>query len=140
MMVTSALTLVSIIMSMRNSGATVGAAVRSVLRQTLPDWELIVIDDGSSDQSGAIVEGFHDERIRLVRESSSAGLAARLNQAVALAKGEFIARMDADDVCFPERLARQVARLREDPQPIWSVVAPWFSPAAVSCRRNANGH
>lgn len=117
MMVTSALTLVSIIMSMRNSGATVGAAVRSVRRQTLPDWELIVIDDGSSDQSGAIVEGFHDERIRLVREFSSAGLAARLNQAVALAKGEYIARMDADDVCFPERLARQVARLREDPHP-----------------------
>ena len=107
--------LVSVIMSMRNSAATVGAAVRSVLRQTLRDWELIVIDDGSSDQSGAIVEGFHDERIRLVRESRSAGLAARLNQAVALAKGEFIARMDADDICFPERLARQVARLREDP-------------------------
>ena len=107
---------VSVIMSMRNSAPTVGAAVRSVLMQTLRDWELIVIDDGSSDQSNAIVEGFHDERIRLIRESSSAGLAARLNQAVALSKGEFIARMDADDICFPERLSRQVARLREDPQ------------------------
>jgi len=108
--------LVSIIMSMRNSAPTVGAAVRSVLMQTLHDWELIVIDDGSSDGSSAVVEGFDDERIRLIRESSSAGLAARLNQAVALSKGEFIARMDADDICFPERLARQVARLREDPQ------------------------
>ncbi len=49
-------------------------------------------------------------------EPSSAGLAARLNQAVALARGEFIARMDADDICFPERLSRQVARLREDSQ------------------------
>jgi glycosyltransferase involved in cell wall biosynthesis len=108
--------LVSVIMSMRNNASTVRAAVFSILLQTLSDWELIVIDDGSSDQSSAIVQGFHDERIRLVRESYSAGLAARLNQAVALSRGEFIARMDADDICFPERLARQVARLREEPQ------------------------
>jgi glycosyltransferase involved in cell wall biosynthesis len=105
---------VSVIMSMRNSASTVDAAVSSVRMQTLPDWELIVIDDGSSDESSAIVEGFHDERIRLVRESRSAGLASRLNQAVALSQGEFIARMDADDICFPERLALQVARLQQD--------------------------
>jgi glycosyltransferase involved in cell wall biosynthesis len=105
---------VSVIMSMRNSAATVGAAVRSVLAQTLPDWELIVIDNGSSDQSSAIVEGFRDERIRLIRESVTTTLAARLNQAVSLSEAEFIARMDSDDVCFPERLSRQVARLRED--------------------------
>jgi glycosyltransferase involved in cell wall biosynthesis len=103
-------------MSMRNSALTAGAAVGSVEMQTLRDWELIVIDDGSSDGSSAIIEGFRDERIRLVRECASAGLAARLNQAVGLARGEFIARMDADDICFPERLSRQVARLREDPQ------------------------
>lgn len=106
---------VSIVMSMRNSALTVDATIRSVLRQSLCDWELIVIDDGSSDRSGDIVEGFHDARIRLVREDRSAGLAARLNQAIALGKGEFIARMDADDICFPERLSSQVARLREDP-------------------------
>jgi glycosyltransferase involved in cell wall biosynthesis len=99
---------------MRNSAATVGAAVRSVRLQTLRDWELIVIDDGSADQSGAIVEGFNDGRIRLVRESRSAGLAARLNQAVAVSRGEFIARMDADDICFPERLARQIEQLRKN--------------------------
>jgi glycosyltransferase involved in cell wall biosynthesis len=106
---------VSIIMSMRNGASTVGATVRSVLAQTLRDWELIVIDNGSSDQSSAIVAGFHDVRIRLIRESFTTTLAARLNQAVSLSKGEFIARMDSDDVCFPERLSRQVARLREDP-------------------------
>jgi glycosyltransferase involved in cell wall biosynthesis len=107
---------VSVIMSMRDSASTVEAAVRSVLRQTLADWELIVIDNGSSDQSGAIVAGFNDPRIRLVREATTSILAVRLNQAVALSRGEFIARMDADDICFPERLARQVARLREDPE------------------------
>jgi glycosyltransferase involved in cell wall biosynthesis len=108
--------LVSVIMSMRNSAATVGAAVRSVQLQTLEDWELIVIDDGSSDQSSSIVDAFGDTRIRLVRETSSTGLATRLNQAVALSRGDFIARMDADDVCFPQRLAYQIARLREDPR------------------------
>lgn len=107
---------VSVIMSMRNAASTVGAAVRSVVMQTFQDWELIVIDNGSSDASSAIVESFHDERIRLVREARSTGLAVRLNQAVALARGEFIARMDSDDICFPERLSRQVARLREDSQ------------------------
>jgi glycosyltransferase involved in cell wall biosynthesis len=108
--------LVSVIMSMRNSATTVGAAVRSVQLQTLQDWELIVIDDGSSDQSSSIVSAFDDSRIRLVREASSAGLAPRLNQAVALSRGDFIARMDADDICFPQRLARQVAQLQRDPR------------------------
>jgi glycosyltransferase involved in cell wall biosynthesis len=103
-------------MSMRNSASTVDAAVRSLLQQTFPHWELIVIDNGSSDQSGAIVAGFNDPRIRLVRETSTSCLAVRLNQAVALSRGEFVARMDADDICFPERLARQIARLREDPE------------------------
>ena len=60
------------------------------------------------------MQDFDDARIRLVREANTSVLAARLNQAVALSRGEFIARMDADDVCFPDRLSRQVARLRED--------------------------
>ena len=107
--------LVSVIMSMRNSAATVQAAVRSVQLQTLPDWELVVIDDGSSDESSSIVSAFNDDRIRLIRESSSAGLAARLNQAVALSRGRFIARMDTDDLCFPDRLAHQVTRLQQEP-------------------------
>jgi glycosyltransferase involved in cell wall biosynthesis len=113
---TAGLPLVSVVMSMRNSAATVDTAVRSILMQTMRDWELIVIDDGSSDHSSDLVEKFHDERIRIVREYRSAGVAARLNQAVALARGEFIALMDSDDICFPERLSRQVERLREDPQ------------------------
>jgi len=108
--------LVSIIMAMRNAAETIGSAVRSIQLQTLQDWELIVIDDGSTDQSAAIVRAFDDTRIRLVCEPSGAGLATRLNQAVALSRGAFIARMDADDICFPDRLARQVDRLQQEPQ------------------------
>lgn len=107
--------LVSVVMSMRNSAATVGVAVRSIQLQTLQDWELVVIDDGSSDECSSIVSAFGDRRIRLVREMSSAGLAARLNQAVALSRGAFVARMDADDVCFPDRLVQQVTRLQQEP-------------------------
>jgi glycosyltransferase involved in cell wall biosynthesis len=103
-------------MSMRNNAATVGLAVRSVQLQTLTDWEFIIIDDGSTDDGASVVRACGDSRIRLVREPSGAGLAARLNQAIGLSRGEFIARMDADDICFPDRLARQVARLREDTQ------------------------
>jgi glycosyltransferase involved in cell wall biosynthesis len=107
--------LVSVIMSMRNNATTVQAAVRSIQLQTFKDWELVVIDDGSSDTSSSIVTAFDDDRIRLIREPSSAGLAARLNQAVAESRGQFIARMDADDICFPDRLAHQIARLQQQP-------------------------
>lgn len=108
--------LVSVVMSVLNGAATVGAAVRSIQLQTLQDWELIVIDNGSTDRSGAIVSEFNDPRIRLIREPPGVGFASRLNQAIGLCRGEFIARMDADDVCFPERLERQVARLQQDPK------------------------
>jgi glycosyltransferase involved in cell wall biosynthesis len=103
-------------MAMRNSSDTIADAVRSIQLQTLRDWELIVIDDGSFDGSASIVGAFNDARIRLICELSSAGLATRLNQAVVYSLGDFIARMDADDVCFPDRLAHQVARLQRDQQ------------------------
>jgi glycosyltransferase involved in cell wall biosynthesis len=107
---------VSIIMSMRNAAPTVGQTIRSLQWQSLRDWELVLFDDGSRDGCADIVRAFGDPRIRLFCEMQSRGLATRLNQAVALAQGRFIARMDADDICFPERLARQVAFLEAHPQ------------------------
>lgn len=106
--------LVSVVMAMRNSARTIELAVRSIQMQSLANWEMILIDDGSTDNGASIVEALADPRIRLYRGTQNLGLASRLNQAVDLSRGEFIARMDADDISFPERLAQQIARLKED--------------------------
>ena len=109
--------LVSVIMAMRNSASTIETAIRSIQMQTLDNWELILIDDGSTDASVEVAKTLADSRIHLQFDGKHLGLAARLNQAVAMSKGEFIARMDADDVCFPARLAKQVEILQGDVKP-----------------------
>jgi len=105
--------LVSIAMPVHNSGKTLRRAIRSVIWQTYPDWELILIDDGSTDESGHIAASFHDPRIRVISDGRKLGLAARLNQALDICHGEYFARLDADDVAYPERLQRQVDFLQQ---------------------------
>lgn len=101
-------------MSAYNASGTIDIALRSILAQTYQNWELIVVDDGSTDQTREIVSKMRDARIRFIQEpSGNRGLAARLNQCVHLAKGQYIARMDADDVAYPQRLERQVQFLEE---------------------------
>ena len=107
--------LVSVIMSMRNASTTVLDTIRSLQWQTLNAWELVLFDDGSTDDSASVVQSISDKRIRLQRDSQRKGLATRLNEAVALARGRFIARIDADDICFPARLEKQVAYLESHP-------------------------
>ena len=106
---------VSIGMPVRNCASTIAAAIRSIVHQTYARWELLVLDDGSSDRTVELVCGIRDPRIRIVRDGLHAGLPARLNQAVRLSRGRYFARMDADDVSFPERLQRQVAYLESHP-------------------------
>jgi glycosyltransferase involved in cell wall biosynthesis len=106
---------VTIAMSVLNAASTVGFAVRSIVEQTYANWELIVLDDGSTDATPEIVRSFADTRIRLVRDGRNLGLAARLNQIIASAAGKYIARMDADDVAYPDRLLRQVRYLEANP-------------------------
>lgn len=102
-------------MPVYNGGADLRLAVASVLGQGFGDWELLLIDDGSTD--GAIdALRIDDPRVRVIRDGANRGLAARLNQAIGLARGELFARMDADDVCHPERFARQVAFLDAHPE------------------------
>lgn len=101
--------LVTVAMSVHNASATVGLALRSVLAQTYQNWELLVADDGSTDGTREILSQIQDPRIRLIQEpSGNMGLPFRLNQCVRLAKGYYVARMDADDVAYPQRLERQV--------------------------------
>lgn len=108
--------LVTVAMSVHNAGSTLKAALRSILWQTFSDWELIVVDDGSTDQTGRILSQFSDSRIHVVQgKGGRRGLAARLNQCLELARGKYVARMDGDDIAYPERLERQVRYLEAHP-------------------------
>lgn len=106
---------VSIGIPFRNARRFLAMAVRSVFAQTYDDWELLLIDDGSTDSSTEVVRHLDDPRVRLVADGSHRGLCARLNQIATMARGTYLARMDADDVMHPERIERQLALLRTDP-------------------------
>jgi glycosyltransferase involved in cell wall biosynthesis len=105
--------LVSVLMSVHNDARFVGEAIESVLAQTLRDLELIVVDDASTDTTPDVLGGYSDPRLKLVRNDDQLGLAASLNDGLRLAQGRYVARLDADDVAVPERLARQVKALRD---------------------------
>jgi len=108
--------LVSVMLPVYNGATTLSVAIRSIVWQTLPNWELVLLDDGSSDASTAVAAQFADPRIRIIADGRRKGLAGRLNEAIDLARGRYLARMDQDDVAFPERLANQVAFLEENPE------------------------
>jgi glycosyltransferase involved in cell wall biosynthesis len=103
---------ISVIMSVYNSEAYLAEAVNSILQQTYEDFEFIIINDGSSDHSNEILAAYHDSRIRYV-EQANIGLTRSLNKGIAMAQGEYIARMDADDRSMPERFANEVAFLEQ---------------------------
>jgi glycosyltransferase involved in cell wall biosynthesis len=106
---------VSVVLPVRDGASTIACAIESIRAQTLAEWELLLIDDGSEDATVAIAESFVDARIRLVKDGQKLGIAARLNQGIDLTRGRYLARMDADDVAYPERLAIQVAFLDGNP-------------------------
>lgn len=107
----ASLPLVSIGMSVRNCESTLKTALESIQQQTYANWELLLLDDGSHDQTVSVARQYNDSRIRLIVDGKNLGLASRLNQAVELARGTYFARMDGDDVSYPERLERQVFML-----------------------------
>lgn len=107
---------VSIGIPFLNPGPWLEEAVRSVFAQTLTDWELILVDDGSADGSFERVIRIRDERVKVFRDGVRKGLPARLNEIATLASGGFLARMDADDLMHPERLERQLAFLLSHPE------------------------
>lgn len=103
-------------MPVYNAGKYLAEAIDSVLSQTFRGFELLIINDGSTDNSVQIIKSYSDERIRLVENESNIRLIATLNRGIELAKGEYIARLDADDVCLPQRLEKQVAYMDAHPQ------------------------
>lgn len=105
---------VSIGIPFYNPGEVFAESIRSVLNQSYSNFELILLDDGSSDQSLAIAQSFDDDRIRVISDGNNLGLPNRLNQLIDLANGEYIARMDADDLISENKLAQQVAMLDSD--------------------------
>lgn len=106
---------VTVVMAVYNAAQFLHEAVASVLGQTYRDLELIVVDDASSDSSLAILEAVDDSRVRIIRHEINKGASLSRNDALAAAQGEFVAIMDADDVCAPTRLERQIAFLDAHP-------------------------
>ncbi len=106
---------ISVLLPAYNAAAFIRPAVESVLTQTCGDFELLAIDDGSTDSTRAILAEYRDPRLRLLVNERNIGLTATLNRGLREARGELIVRQDADDVSQPERFAKQLAFLREHP-------------------------
>ena len=109
---------ISVLMSVYNNEATVSDSIASIAAQTYADWELLLVDDKSTDGSLRILADWarRDSRIRLIQNERNMGLAASLNRALAEARGEYVARMDGDDISLPHRFEKQVAFLDAHPE------------------------
>jgi len=107
---------VSVVMAVYNGERFLRQAIDSILSQTYTDFEFIIADDGSTDGTGKILGMYQDRRIVRLKNEKNVGLAESLNRGLAIARGEFVARMDADDVSRPERLAEQLSYLDSNPQ------------------------
>lgn len=108
--------MVSIIIRTFNRAHSIIQAINSVLAQSYSDFEILVVDDGSTDDTAQIVESLADPRIRLLRHESNRGVGAACNTGIAAAKGEFVAWLDSDDVWLPEKLDLQVRFLQQHPE------------------------
>ncbi len=106
--------LISVIMSVYNEEQYVEKSIRSILKQTEQDFEIIIFDDCSSDATPDLIESIQDARIRLYRNTENCGLTRNLNKGLKLAEGKYIARMDGDDFSLPARFEKQVKYLEEN--------------------------
>ena len=107
--------LVSVVMPVYNAEKYLNEAIDSILNQTFTDFEFIILNDGSSDGSDAVISSYDDNRIHYVKNSKNLRLASTLNKGISLAKGCYIARMDADDVSLPSRLETQLDYMKLNP-------------------------
>lgn len=109
--------MISILMGVYNCASTVEEAVQSIIDQTITDWELIICDDGSADNTYEVVKALaeKEKRIVLIRNEHNMGLAPTLNHCLHVARGIYTARMDGDDICAPNRFEKELALLESDP-------------------------
>lgn len=114
-----------------NSGIYITAAIKSTLNQSFKDYELLIIDDGSNDDSEEIIWKIKDSRIRYIKNYTNVGIVKSLNYGIGLAEGEYIARMDADDIMLGDRLSKQVKFLDNNCE--YGIVGGWYQVT------NANG-
>ena len=98
-----------------NVGRFIALSIRSVLMQTYTNFELIITDDGSTDNTVDEIRKFNDSRIKLSVDGENCGISYRLNQQIDMAKGNIFIRMDGDDIMFPNRVEEQVKYLQEHP-------------------------
>ncbi len=116
---------ISVVMSVYNGEKYLKEAIDSILSQTYADFEFIIIDDGSTDKSLEIISSYHDQRIVLVQNEINIGLTKSLNKGIRLAKGKYIARMDADDISLPLRFEKQVLFMQEHPD--IDICGTWYT-------------
>lgn len=105
---------VSVILPVFNQERYVKEAVNSIIRQSFRDFELIIVDDGSTDDSFKIISRIKDPRIKIIRNKKNIGLTKSLNKALKVAKGEFLARMDGDDIAYPDRLYLELEAFKKN--------------------------
>lgn len=116
--------LVTVLLPAYNAVPHLQEAIESILEQSFTDYEFLIINDGSTDGSEDIILNFQDDRILYVKNHANLGLVETLNRGIELARGKYIARMDADDRSLPERLSKQVAFMEENPNV--AVCGTWF--------------
>ncbi|GAB3680128.1 glycosyltransferase family 2 protein [Salinisphaera aquimarina] len=115
---------VTVLIPVYNRVRFIGDAIDSVLAQTFDDFELLLVDDGSTDGSQDTIRAHADPRIRLIENPRNLGIAATRNRGIEAARGEYLAFLDSDDRALPDRLARQVAFL--DTHPDFAAVGSWI--------------
>ena len=106
---------ISVLLPVYNAEKYLGETLQSLLNQTFKNFEIVLMDDGSTDRSVEIAEKFQDPRIKIYRNPENLGLVATLNRGLELSTGEFIARIDADDIALPERLEKQLSFMKTHP-------------------------
>ena len=127
---------ITVLMPVRNGERYIKESIDSVLNQTLTDFEFLIIDDGSTDRTVEIIQGYTDKRIRLVRKEHQ--FIQNLNEGLELASGSYIARMDADDIMHTERLRIQLKRMKKNPD--ITVCGTWAKIFSDKCNERNVSH